>query len=535
MLVLYVHGVVATLGGGETYLDSLGMLVALLLAGRLLESRGRRRAAEAAVTLGASVPSQARRWSGSALETVPAEGLAPGDLIELAVGEEAAADGVVERGRGFVDRGIVTGESEPSPVEPGDTVVAGSSLVEGGVSVRVEAVGEETLVGRMAEEVRSAVDRRTRTDGLDRVAPWFTAATLVIAGVVWWSWWLVEGVATALPVTVSVLVVACPCALALSRPLSFAAGLGAAARRGLLMRSGDGLMELARVDVAALDKTGTVTAGERQVVDSPDHVIRIASGLERSSIHPIGRAVVEEARARGIPLPAARDVEETPGEGVRGVVDGLEWVLKGDGSGTVGLYRQDAEGLKKVGTIGLEDRLRPTSGDALDRLRSLGVSTTLLSGDASAVVQRIGDSAGVEGVRGGQSPAEKAKWIEDRRTEGRRVLFAGDGINDGPALAAADVGLAMRGGASSSLLVADGVVVSESLESIATGIQVARVCRDVIRGSQARSIAYNVLAVGAAAAGLVNPLVAAILMPASSGMVLWSASRVESRVRRLTT
>ncbi|MFQ5536886.1 MAG: heavy metal translocating P-type ATPase [Gemmatimonadota bacterium] len=526
--VLYGQGLVGTLVHADTYLDSLTMLVALLLAGRVLESRGHRRASEAAVTLAATVPATARRLTPFAVETVPSAELAPGDRVAVGAGEELPADGVVADGRGSVRVALLTGEAEPVAVGPGDRVWAGTVVVDGGLTVEVTQAAEETVIHRMAEELRAAADRGTRPSSTDRIAPWFTGATLGVAGLTLVGWWWAAGPGTALVTMVAVLVVACPCALALSRPLAAAAGLGAAARRGLLFRSADALLELADVDVVALDKTGTVTEGALDVVSAGDADLRIAAGLERYSRHPVALAVVREAIRRGIPLPSASDIREEAGVGISGTVDGRRWRLRSGGAGVVVL--EDEEGHR--GLIRLGDAVRADSAEAVERLEELGVEVTLLTGDHQEVAARIARAASIARYRARLGPEEKSAWVRSRRDEGHRVLFAGDGLNDGPALASADVGVAMGTGAASSILTADGVLAAGSVLPLATGIVASRACGRAIRWNQVRSLVYNVTAVSAAAAGLVNPLVAAVLMPISSALVVWGASRVEARVRR---
>ena len=527
--VLFGQGVVVTVtGSGDTYLDSMGMLVALLLAGRVLESRGRRRAAEAATALAATAPSTARRRVGEGVETVPAGELRPGDLLDVASGEELAADGLVEGGEGRVKMALLTGEAEPVEVGSGSRVVAGSVLVEGFLTVRVTAVGRETVLQQMADQLRLSADRGVKPAFTDRIAPWFTGGTLGVAGATFLGWLTAAGLEKAILTSVAVLVVACPCALALARPLAAAAGLGAAARRGLLFRSGDALLAMERVDLVALDKTGTVTAGELEVVNAPDEALRVASGLERFSAHPIARALTRAAVEKRIPLPVATEVEEVAGFGIRGRVDGSRWEIRSGGPGRVLV-----EGDQGVGwTLTLGDRVRDDSRRVVEEIRSTGREVVLITGDVEAIARRMGEEVGIDAVLPGRNPSQKAEWIRRRRDEGRRVLFAGDGLNDGPGLAQADVGIAMGSGAASSILMADGVISLPSLRPVLTGFRAAQAARRSIRQNQVRSIVYNIGAVAVAAAGLVNPLVAAILMPLSSGMVIWGASRVDRAVRR---
>jgi Cu+-exporting ATPase len=278
----------------------------------------------------------------------------------------------------------------------------------------------------------------------------------------------------------------------------------------------------------ALDKTGTVTAGALDVIGAGEADLRVAAGLERYSLHPVAVAVVREAAARGIPLPAATDVREEVGVGVSGRVDGRAWRIRSGGAGVVVLEGEDGY----RGLIRLGDSVRPDSAEAVARLERMGVGVALLTGDHDEAARRIAAGARIEDVHARIGPEEKAAWVRARRDQGRRVLFAGDGLNDGPALAGADVGVAMGSGAASSILTADGVLVAGSLLPLATGIHASRACLKAIRGNQIRSLVYNVTAVTAAAAGWVNPLVAAVLMPLSSALVVWGASRVEAAVRR---
>jgi P-type Cu2+ transporter len=527
--VMYVHGIAATLRHEDAYLDSLAMLVALLLAGRALESRGRRRAVEAAMSLVGSVPRTARRVVGGSIEIVDVDALRPGDLIDVGPGQELPADGTVREGAGLVKMALLTGEAEPVAAEPGDRAVAGTLLVDGALTIEVEAAGSDTVLHRMAEQLQAAADAGMRPAAVDRIAPWFSALTLAVAFATFGFWLWQVGMGEAVRNTVAVLVVACPCALALSRPLAASAGLAAAARRGILFRSADDLLAVADVDIIALDKTGTVTAGEIVVVEADSATLRIAAGLERFSTHPIARAILDEAAARSIPLPRAKWVKETPGVGIDGTIDGIRWSLRSGGAGEVRVL--DEEG-HIAGSIRLGDSVRVDARETLAALRDEGLSLALLTGDHEEVARRIGSEVGIDDVSSRVDPAGKSRWISDRRREGHRVLFAGDGLNDGPALAAADVGVAMGSGATSSLLVAHGVISVASLRPLLAARRAARACSRAMRLNERRSVIYNFVAIGAAAVGLVNPLVAAVLMPLSSAVVVWGAARVDALVRR---
>ena len=274
-----------------------------------------------------------------------------------------------------------------------------------------------------------------------------------------------------------------------------------------------------------LDKTGTVTGGHPVVVEADDAVLRVAAGVERSSIHPVARAIVAEATRRGIAIPRSHGVQEVAGEGIRGWVDGVCWTIqRGETPGTVEVVG--------AGTITLRDTLRPDAARTLAALRGLGVEVTLLTGDHAVVARRIARAAGIDRVVAGVSPDDKAAWIRHARADGGTVLFVGDGLNDGPALAEADVGLAMGSGAASSVLAADAVVAAESVRPVLAGMLAARAAAAATARNLRRSILYNVVAVMGAVLGLVNPLVAAVLMPLSSALVLAGALAVERRVRR---
>jgi Cu+-exporting ATPase len=282
------------------------------------------------------------------------------------------------------------------------------------------------------------------------------------------------------------------------------------------------LLELNAVDTVALDKTGTVTQGAFEVVAAEPEVLRIAAGLERFSHHPIARAIIAETVARGIPLPRGEDVAETSGVGITGLR------LQAGEPGEVLLCGNEGP----VGSIRLGDVVREDSLDAVRGLERLGKSVTLLSGDHRRVGQRIGAEAGIGAVVAPLGPAAKADWIASQQAAGHHVLFGGDGLNDGPALARADVGVVMGTGAASSVLVADGVISVASIGPIVAGFHAALGARRAIHVNQIRSILYNISAVAAAAVGLINPLVAAVLMPLSSGIVIWESARVERRVAR---
>lgn len=522
--LMYGHGIVATLTGHDGYLDSLSMLIALLLAGRVVEESGRSRAEAASAAVLAEAPRTARRVVGDRIEEVAADVLRVGDRVAVGVGESVPVDGRIVHGDARVDLALITGESEPRAVRLGDDLPAGAGIVDGAIELEATAVGDGTLLAEMARLVQKArSERAPRQQLADRIAPWFTGATLTAAAVTLVGWSAFAGIGVALPITVAVLVVACPCALALATPAAFSVGLGAAARRGAFVRDGATLDRIADVDLVVIDKTGTLTEGRPRVIEASDEVLRLATGLERASNHPVARAILDEAARRRIPIAAGESVREQVGRGIEGIVDGRHLALRAAGDETVGLF----EGDELIGEIRLRDRLR---ADSVAALRTLGVPFHMLTGDTDARARRIAEDAGGIPVTAGVTPDEKAAFVRARRAEGHVVLFAGDGLNDAPALAEADVGIAMGSGSTAAVMGADGVIVTEALQPLAEAMRAARETRRALARNTRFSVAYNVLAVIAAVSGVVNPLVAAILMPISSFTVVAGAVAIERRM-----
>jgi len=528
--VLYAHGAFRTLNGAEGYLDSLGMLVTLLLVGRVLERRGRRAAADAAAAIASSLPVQTRRRTETGVEDVPVDALVAGDVVELGLGDEVPVDGTVIHGQASIQMAILTGEAEPVSVGIGGEVVAGASVLAGAVAVRVDKVGEDTLAHRLAAAVRAATDRPLPPNPADRLAPAFTIVTLTLAGLAGAAWALMAGPERGIEVGVAVLVVACPCALGLSVPLAVASGLGAVARRGVVFQDGGRLLALAGVRTVVMDKTGTVTGGTPAVLSADDDVLARAASLERSSRHPIARAILAECERRGLALPLATDVSELPGSGIEGRLNG-EWLrLTSAGPGAVVL--QSESGVS--GVIRLGDQPRDDAAAAIAQLHAAGIRTQLLSGDHPEVTAAVGQALGLDAALGSITPEGKAEHIDALRRDGP-VAFIGDGLNDGAALAAADVGLAMHSGVTSSVLLADAVVTRAALRPLVAAVAGARATEAAVKSNLTRAIVYNIAAIAAAMFGLINPLVAAILMPLSSAWVVIGALSVDRRIDRMET
>jgi len=527
---LYVHGIWATVNHVDGYLDSLTMLVFLLLVGRALEARGRKRAQDAAESLGASLPDRVRREGEDGVEVIEADQVQVGDRLRYGLGDVLATDGVVLDGEAELQMALLTGESEPVHRGPRDRVVAGAVVMGGQLTVGVTREAQASLVAQMTRSLAASTDRPAPRSWADGLAPWFTAATLACAALAagWMLWQGHPG--EALERAVAVLVVACPCALALSQPVVGAAGLGASARRGLLMRDVGRLLLLGQAKHLVVDKTGTLTGGRPEVVEASDEALSWAAAVESDSHHPIALAIVEEAVSRQIPLRRGERLEEKVGEGVVGWVDGQQVAV---GRGGPGRVRVTVDGTS-LGDICVQDRPRPGMQGQLDHLVQTGLDVVMLSGDHPHVVERVAADLHIADARGGLTPHDKVDALQQLQRDGG-AIFVGDGVNDTPAMGAAQVGIAMGAGAPSAVLAADGVLVGDEVGALASARRAAHLTAQRIRRNSLRSVAYNVVSVSLAMAGYINPLVAAVLMPLSSGLVLLSAATLEGQLQRSET
>lgn len=547
LLAGFASGAVNTVrASGEIYFDSLTMLVLLLLAGRWLERRRQREAADAAELLYSLSPSTARRVEtgedgAERVREVPVEALVAGDLVDVRAGDALPADGVVASGDSELDRSLLTGESRPESVGPGDEAEAGAVNLTRSIRLRVVVAGEDTRVGRLMKVVEDAARRKAPVVRLaDRVAGWFVGAVLALAlaTLVWW--WHVDPGA-AVEHAVALLIVSCPCALGLATPLAVSVAVGRAARAGILVRGGDALEGLARPGVLWLDKTGTLTEGRVALerFEGPADLLMRAAALEAQSQHPLARAIVQAARDREFEVGALAvvDAVQTLGGGIRGRVDGRELLIGSPEhvrerlGGSLGEWEQRldellAEALTPVvlaedgrvkGLAGLGDRMRADAPQALRDLEARGWTLGILSGDHPAIVARAAERLGLDPARchGGLKPEEKLAIVEADATRGP-VVMVGDGVNDAAALSAATVGVGVHGGAEASLAAADVFLTRPGLAAVARLVEGARRTVGVIRRNLAFSLAYNLVGASLAIAGWIHPLLAAVLMPLSS-------------------
>ncbi len=553
--------------GGEVYLDTAAMIVTLVLVGRFVEAAAKGRASEAVARLAALQPREARRLEtvpggGVEVRRVPVAELRPGDRVEVVPGERVPADGVVREGRSEVDESLVTGEARPVGKEPGATAIGGTVNLHGSFVLEVTRTGAATVLSGIIRAVEEAQASRPRIQAVaDRLVGWFVPAILVLA-VAATAGHLLRGTpaAASIMIGVSVLVIACPCALGLATPLAVLLATGVATARGLLVKGGDVFERAAGADEVLLDKTGTVTRGRPELREllpvggvGRDEALGLAAAVERRSEHSLGRAVVEAARA--LPAgaePEASDFQSVPGRGVEAMVAGervrvgsrrylaeagIGVPAEAEGAARAREERGEtvaflAHGERLVALLVVADALRPEAREAVAGLEALGLRVSLLSGDNRRTTEAIATALGVREAVAEVTPVGKRERVAALQGAGRRVLMAGDGVNDAPALTQADVGVAMSRGTDVTLESAEAVLVRDDLLLLPELVRLSRKTYRIIRENLFWALVYNLVAVPLAVAGLLHPIVAAAAMAASSSFVVLNSLRIRSGASR---
>ncbi|MHB8630443.1 MAG: heavy metal translocating P-type ATPase [Candidatus Limnocylindria bacterium] len=547
------------------YYETATAIVALILAGRFLEARARARTGDAIRALLALGAKSARvRRAGGLEEDIPIAALAAGDVIVVRPGETIAADGLVVAGASAVDESMITGESLPADKSAGDEVTGGTLNRTGALRVRATKVGGDSVLAsivRLVEEAQSSKPPIQRV--VDRVASVFVPIVLAIAlatFVAWLAFGPSPAFGWALRAAIAVLIIACPCALGLATPTALTVGMARGAARGILIRDAGALERARAVDVVAFDKTGTLTAGRPQVVDfmscadfGEDEVLRLASGAERGSEHPLGEALVEAARERGLTIPEATGFDSLPGAGVHATVDGHDvWIGNAALAAVHGfadapdatLARHEEAGRTplvmtidgKPGAIfAVADTPKASAADAIRTLRARGLRTLLVSGDTQRTASAIARALGIDDARGGVKPAEKAEVIAELQRGGHRVAMVGDGVNDAPALAAADLGIAIGSGTDVAIASAGVILVGGDPRGVPRALRLSRATVNTIRQNQFWAFIYNVLLIPLAAGAfypftgwVLSPVLAAAAMALSSVTVVTNSLRLRS-------
>ncbi len=553
-------------GGIPVYFEAAVVIIALVFVGQVLELRARERTGDAIRALLDLAPKTARRIQPDGSEfDAPLENILTGDRLRIRPGDSVPVDAVVLEGHSSVDESMITGEPVPVEKQAGDRLVGGTINGNGTMIVRADKVGDETMLARIIDMVASAQRSRAPIQGLaDRVAAWFVPA-VVLAAITAFVVWLVVGpepaLAFAVVSAVSVLIIACPCALGLATPMSIMTATGRGAQAGVLVRDAESLEHMARVDTLIVDKTGTLTAGKPALTDilplgklDETTILRFAGSLERGSEHPLADAIVSGARKRGISLVAAQDFAARPGLGVAGRVDGHR-VLLGNSAMMTGQGIDPAPGERQAaalrdrgrtamfvavdgaltGLIGVADPIRDGAADLVAALHKSGLGLIMATGDNEATARAVGHAVGIEDIRAGFLPRDKKALVDALHAGNRRVAMAGDGVNDAPALAAADVGIAMGSGADVAMESAGITLLNSDLAGILRARRLAEATLANIRQNLFFAFFYNAVGVPVAA-GILYPLTGTLLSPmiAAAAMSLSSVSVVSNALRLRT-
>jgi Cu2+-exporting ATPase len=547
VLTAYSYSLYALVAGGEVYFDTAAMIITLILLGRLFEGSARNRSISGIDKLLQLAPDSANRIDGEDTSTVSSVTLVPGDLILVRPGERIPVDCRILRGITELDESMISGEPMPVLRQPGDAVSAGTLNLSASIRLTVERVSSESFIARMAQMVEDSQNRKAPIQSLaDNVATFFVPFVILVATGTWIFWYFSDVPHTvALLNAVSVLIVACPCALGLATPTAVLVASGKAASRGILFRGGDILEMTGRINLVSFDKTGTLTLGKPTVAQiipakgqSEEQLLQLASLMESGSSHPIALGIRARAKAAGI-LPVAIDsVESVTGRGLRMVHDNDEILL----GSRIFLEEQNvtvppvssgfltevhvSRNSSWLGVLLIQDPLRDEAAQAVSSLQRLGLQTVLLTGDRPQTAEQVCTRLEIAGYLANLSPADKAAWIDKKQHSGQMVMMVGDGINDAPALAMANVGCAMAGGTDIAIETSDLVLTGPNLNRLHEAIFIARKTLQVIKQNLFWAFTYNIITIPLAACGALAPVWAAVAMASSSILVVSNSLRL---------
>ncbi|WP_153708212.1 heavy metal translocating P-type ATPase [Eikenella corrodens] len=538
-------------GMAHVYFEAGVMVIGFVSLGKFLEHRTKKSSLNSLGLLLKLTPTQVNVQRDGKWKQLPIDQVQIGDLIRANHGERIAADGIIESGSGWADESHLTGESNPEEKKAGGKVLAGALMTEGSVVYRATQLGSQTLLGDMMNALSEAQGSKAPIARVaDKAAAVFVPAVVGIALLTFIATWLVKGDWTiALMHAVAVLVIACPCALGLATPAGIMVGMGKAVKHGIWFKDAAAMEEAAHVDAVVLDKTGTLTEGRPQVAavycvpDSgfdEDALYRIAAAVEQNAAHPLARAIVSAAQARGLDIPAAQNAQTVVGAGITAEVEGAGLVKAGKAEFaelTLPEFSDDVWRIasivavsvdnKPIGAFALADALKADTSEAIGRLKKHGIDVYIMSGDNQGTVEYVAKQLGIAHAFGNMSPRDKAAEVQKLKTAGKTVAMVGDGINDAPALAAANVSFAMKGGADVAEHTASATLMQHSVNQLADALLVSQATLKNIKQNLFFAFFYNILGIPLAALGFLNPVIAGAAMAASSVSVLSNALRLK--------
>jgi Cu+-exporting ATPase len=511
-------------GGHEVYFEAAASIIVLILTGRVLEARARGKASEAIRKLMDLQPLVARVLRGGSEVEVGVDSVRPGDIIAVRPGERLALDGTVTEGESAVDESMLTGESMPVEKRAGAAVFAGTINRSGAFRYAATRTGQGTVLQRMVELVKQAQGSRAPVAKLaDTVSAWFTLGVLIAAAITFAAWIFRASFGAAMENAVAVLIIACPCAMGLATPAAIMVATGRGASRGILIKGGEALEAAQRIDTVLFDKTGTLTEGRPSVTRitplapfDERELLRLAASAERHSEHPVGEAIVRAALGRSIELEEAREFAAIPGRGVRAMVSGR----------LVEVGREITVDGVPAGSMEVADKMKPSAPEAVRQLREMGLDVWMITGDRREAAEAIARETGIERVLAEALPENKISEVTRLQSAGKRVAMVGDGINDAPALAQAELGIAMGSGTDIAMEAGGITLMRSDPRSVAEAIDLSRRAMRVIRQNLFWAFAYNAIGIPVAALGLLSPMVAAAAMALSSVTVVMNSLRL---------
>ena len=535
----------------HVYFEVGVMVIGFVSLGKYLEHRTKKSSLNSLGLLLKLTPTQVNVQRDGEWKQLPIDQVQIGDQIRANHGERIAADGIIESGSGWADESHLTGESNPEEKKAGGKVLAGALMTEGSVVYRATQLGSQTLLGDMMNALSEAQGSKAPIARVaDKAAAVFVPTVVGIALLTFITTWLVKGDWTvALMHAVAVLVIACPCALGLATPAAIMVGMGKAVKHGIWFKDAAAMEEAAHVDAVVLDKTGTLTEGKPQVAavycvpDSgfdEDALYRIAAAVEQNAAHPLARAIVSAAQARGLEIPAAKDAQTVVGAGITAEVEGVGLVKAGKAEFAELTLPEFSDGVwdiasivavsvdnKPIGAFALADALKADTAEAIGRLKKHNIDVYIMSGDNQGTVEYVAKQLGITHAFGNMSPRDKAAEVQKLKAAGKTVAMVGDGINDAPALAAANVSFAMKGGADVAEHTASATLMQHSVNQLADALLVSQATLKNIKQNLFFAFFYNILGIPLAALGFLNPVIAGAAMAASSVSVLGNALRLK--------